>query len=275
MKSFLLATTAVVFCGSVFAADLSARMPAKAQSSALAFASAPLSWTGCYVGAHAGAAWGHTKFSDPGVNGFTTIAGPGQGPIDLDQSADFLGGAQVGCDYQFASNWVIGLAGDFSWANIDGHADDPFFAGKGGDPITLHAKTNYIADVTGRFGYAWDNFLLYGKGGAAWAHNRYAVDNLAFVGGAFCTRPGGGFVPVPCNPTGSETRAGWTLGGGVEWAFARNWSALLEFDYYNFGNKGIAFTDVTAVGRPTTTINIRQNVEVVKVGLNYRFGPLR
>lgn len=164
MKSVLMATTAlVVFGGAALAADLPQRMPLKAR----AFAPVPFSWTGCSIGGHAGAGWSHTDYSDPNVNGVTTIAGPGQGSIGLDQNAGFLGGAQVGCDYQFASNWVVGLAGDFSWANIDGQATDPFFAGKNGNPITLHAKTNYVADVTGRIGYAWDRYLFYGKGGAA------------------------------------------------------------------------------------------------------------
>lgn len=66
---------------------------------------------------------------------------------------------------------------------------------------------------------------------------------------------------------------GWTAGAGLEWAFAENWSALLEFDYYNFGNKGVTFSDPNNVS--PVTLNVRQDIEVVKVGLNYRFGVMR
>ena len=88
--------------------------------------------------------------------------------VRVDSDAGFIGGGQVGCDYQFATNWVVGLAGDFSWANIDGVADDPFFSGKtAGIPLTLHSRTDFLATATGRIGYAWNTLLIYGKGGFA------------------------------------------------------------------------------------------------------------
>ena len=88
-----------------------------------------------------------------------------------------------------------------------------------------------LASVTGRVGYAWDRFLVYGKGGGAWAHDKYSISNLNC---AFFTT---------CNLTGSTDRVGWTAGVGVEWAFAPNWSALVEYNHYGFGNKSISFTD--------------------------------
>lgn len=254
MKQFLLAGTALFLSGAASAADLPARMPAKAPIAA----SAPVSWTGCYIGAHAGAGWGHSDFS--GGTGFSVV--PAGDTIGVDSGADFVGGGQVGCDYQFATNWVVGLAGDFSWANINGQTDDPFFGGKNPTiPLTLHSRTDFVASATGRLGYAWDHYLLYAKGGAAWSHNKYDVNNFA------C------FIFTACNSNATETRLGWTAGGGFEWAFAPNWSALVEYDHYGFGTKSYTFVDPNNPTFPAV-FDVKQNVDVVKVGLNYRFGGL-
>jgi outer membrane immunogenic protein len=261
MKVLLLASTAVMLSGTAFAADLPARMPVKAPI----VTAAPYSWTGCYVGAHAGAGWGRTVISDPNATGATVghIAPTPSDTIDI-HGTGAVAGAQIGCDYQFASNWVVGLAGDFSWAKIDGQANDPFFGGKDGvNPLTLESHTNFLASATGRVGYAWDHYLLYAKGGAAWSHNKYAVNNFD------C-----GFVGISCYANGSETRLGWIAGGGFEWAFAPNWTALVEYDHYGFGTKGVTFID--ASHNFSTVFNEKLDIDVVKVGLNYRFnGPFR
>ena len=253
MKQFLLASTAVVALSAPsLGADLAARFPVKAP----VVAAPPYSWTGCYVGGHAGVGWGRKEYSD---NTFGDIGGS----IPFDVGAGFVAGGQVGCDYQFASNWVVGIAGDFSWANIEGQTDDPFFAGKFGNPLPLYAKTNFLGTVTGRVGYAWDHYLLYVKGGAAWAHDKYAISNLAFFNGFVCG--------IACNVTGSETRTGWTAGGGFEWAFAQNWSAFVEFDYYGFGTKAVSFSDPNFPFIGSSTFDVKQNIAVAKLGINYRF----
>ena len=261
LKALLLASTAVILSGTAFAADLSARMPAKAPLAA----SAPISWTGCYVGAHAGAGWGRSGVSDPNVALFGASITPTSGDTIGIDGAGAVVGAQIGCDYQFANNWVIGLAGDFSWANIDASEIDPFFNGKSGGPIPLHAKTDSLAAAAGRVGYAWDHYLLYAKGGAAWVHNKYSFDNLANFDSGFCA------IGVGCFPTATETRLGWTAGAGFEWAFANSWSAFAEFDYYGFGNRSVPFT--SQIGT-SASYNVKQNFEVAKIGINYRFGTL-
>jgi len=259
LKALLLAGTAAFLGGSALAADLPARMPVKAP----AVAAAPYSWTGCYIGGHAGAGWGRTAISDPNATGspFGPITRTPDATIGMHDTGAVVGG-QVGCDYQFASNWVVGLAGDFSWAKIDGQANDPFFGGKDGvNPLTLESHTNFLASATGRVGYAWDHYLLYAKGGAAWSHNKYAVNNFD------CS-----FAFQPCFASASETRMGWIAGGGLEWAFVRNWSVLVEYDHYGFGTKGVTFVD--AVHGGSLLFNEKLDFDVVKVGLNYRFnGP--
>jgi outer membrane immunogenic protein len=262
MKKLLLATTMLTIAAPAFAADLGRRMPVKAPP---ILAPVPLfTWTGCYLGAHAGVGWGRKDFSEPDT--FGDFADPGEA-IRVDTGAGFVGGGQVGCDYQLAPNWVIGIEGDFAWADIKGDATDPFFSGKNGNPIVFHARTEWITDVTGRFGFAWDRWLIYGKGGVAWAHDKYSIDNLTFFNGSPCFS---GNTAIPCNPAGSETRTGWTAGGGIEWAFWNNWSAKIEFDHYEFGTRRVTLFD--PVGDVSGPVDVKQRIEVVKFGLNYRFG---
>jgi outer membrane immunogenic protein len=259
MKKLLLASTALVFGGQAFAADIPIKAPRIA-------APVAYSWTSCYVGGHVGGGWNRTAFSEPD-NFVDTI--PIGGSVGANGRGGALGGAQVGCDYQFASNWVFGVAGDFSWANIQGSAVDPFFAGKSGGPITFSSKTDRLASATGRIGYAWDRVLLYGKGGVGWAHDQYAITNAAFFAGAFCGGTGF-FGSGPCNAAGSTTRIGWVAGAGIEWAFANNWSTFIEYDRYGFGTKNVTLVAPASIG--PAAYGVKQNIDVVKVGLNYRFG---
>src|SRR6185312_1945215 len=135
MKTLLLASAAAIVAGTAFSGEVSARPRAPAPSP---------SWTGCYLGAHAGAGWSSTDFTD--ASGFL-IAPVGQ-TAHVHSSTGLVAGGQLGCDHQFASNWVLGLAGDFSWANIDGQGTDPFFSGKtAGVPLTLRARTDFLGSV--------------------------------------------------------------------------------------------------------------------------------
>jgi outer membrane immunogenic protein len=131
----LLVSSALVAGGQAFAADLPAKMPVKAP----VVAAVPYSWTGCYVGGHVGAGWDRTNFSDPGTVAVPFLGGtpslqqniaPLGSSIEVNGGAGAVGGVQAGCDYQFANHLVIGLAGDFSWTDIHGLGNDPFFGGK-------------------------------------------------------------------------------------------------------------------------------------------------
>jgi outer membrane immunogenic protein len=264
MKQLLLATTAVIIGGQAFAADM--RLPVKAPP-----APPPAySWTGCSVGVHLGAGWGRSSFSDPNAPLTTQFATPG-GVVDDLERTSVLGGAQVGCDYQFASHWVIGAAGDFSWTDIEGQATDPFFAGKNGGPILLNAKTDWFASATARVGYAFDRLLIYAKGGAAWSHDTYSIQNTISWGAPNPNICAAGGVAVACNATGTVTRSGWTVGLGFEWAFARNWTTGIEFDHYDFGTENVLLFEPNA--GTSAPISIKQTIDAAKVTLNYRFGP--
>jgi outer membrane immunogenic protein len=288
MKRVLLATTALALSGPAFAADLPVRMPLKGP----AYVARPVSWTGCYVGGHLGADWGHANFIDPNTffNDFFFPAGNGLGlfaptgaGVGINQGTGLVAGGQIGCDYQFAANWVVGLAGDFSWTSLDGNrADpfaftggDPFFAGKNGVPATLRDHTEWLASVTGRIGYAWDRWMLYGKGGVAWEHSRDIIEPLTIWGtsaGAVCAT---GTPSAPCVASGADTDTGWTVGVGLEWAFARNWTAGIEYDHYGFGSHTVTLTAPPAFAGGTggsAPITVNQSIEAVKVTLDYHFG---
>jgi len=271
MKKLLLLSSALVIGGQAMAADMPVKAPPMAPV-------APYSWTGCHVGGHVGAGWDRSTYSDPGtlvppgvpIQNFAPAGASFSGNGD----AAFLGGVQAGCDYQFAGNWVIGVGGDFSWTNLISVSNDPFFGGKNGAPMTLSTRTDQIATLTGRAGYAWDRFLVYGKGGGAYAHDRYAVINSAGINEAlFGCSSTGGFVFVGCNATGSTDRWGWTAGVGVEWAFAPNWSAMIEYDHYGFANKTVSMSVVNNPVSAVTPANLSvgRDIDTVKIGINYRF----
>jgi outer membrane immunogenic protein len=248
MKRWLLASTFLATSGAALAAP-----PVPTYS-----------WTGCYVGANVGAGWNHNRISEPqSTDNFV----PAGSLFDINSSAGFLGGGQIGCNYQFASNWVFGLQGDMSFGKFSAQANDPFFAGKNGDPLSLEVATQWIASAEGRLGYAWNNMLLYGTGGPAWARNKYNGRNLDTFGNpaGFCNS--GGFIS--CNPSGSDTRLGWTLGFGLEWAFANNWSAGVAYNHYMFGTHSVTLSDPNA-GTPAA-IDVKQQIDTVKLSLNYRF----
>ncbi|MDI3470948.1 MAG: hypothetical protein OJF62_003011 [Pseudolabrys sp.] len=231
-----------VAVGSASAADI----PVKAPVTPAPVVAPIYNWSGFYVGGHVGAAWSNAHISDPtGVN----FAPPGASIGD--DGSGILGGAQIGVNWQI-QRWVLGIQGDFAWTGIDASVTDPFLPA-----MTLSYKTEWIGMLTGRVGYAWDNWLLYLKGGAAWVHNKYSAVDPAFL-------------RVGVNATGADTRVGWTLGGGFEYGFTPHWSAFVEYDYIGLGTHTVTLT-ATAGSLPA---DVKQNINIVKVGINYRFGGL-
>ena len=228
MKKILLGTVAfVAFAAPALAADLGARPYTKAP--AYTAPETVYNWTGFYIGGHVGGAFA-------GDNSF-------QG-----NDARFLVGVQGGADYQFARNWVVGVEAQYSWLPTNNNRGVLF---PGGSLVT--SNSNELGSVTGRLGYTWGPALLYAKGGYAWRDN----NNLGVsVAGA----------PVAFASTGNR-QDGYTVGAGLEYMFAPNWSAKAEYQYYNFGN-----TNFTAGPAEIVGARFRNDEHTVKAGLNYRFG---
>ena len=249
LMSVLLGTSSLfALAGAGSAADMPTKAPIVA-------AAAPFSWTGCYVGGHVGWAWGQKDVSAGEIlpNFDTQFRGFG---ADID---GFLGGVQAGCNHQLSPSWVIGVEGQFSWSDIKGDfSTDPFLFAKSAGRGTFTAKTDWIGTLAARVGYAWDRWMIYGKVGIAWAHDKYSLVRTEPVD--------------PFSVTASETRTGWMLGAGVEYAFYSNWSAKLDYNFLDFGNERITLLGTfRGTNRVTPAVDIDQQVHLVKFGLNYRF----
>jgi len=213
------------------AADLPRRAPAPVTA-----VYAPVStWTGCYIGGNAGAGWGSGDIS--------TSAGTVSGSSD---SARFVGGGQIGCDWQTGA-WVFGIRNMLDWADAErsGTIGSGAFAG-----YSARLENDWLDLLTGRIGFAVQpNWLLYFQGGAAWRKNSLTVWN-----------PAG----VEVGST-SRTRTGWTLGVGSEYKFAPNWSVFVEYNHADFG--GTSATTPAGV-----SFSAKSDVDVVLFGLNWRPG---
>jgi outer membrane immunogenic protein len=223
---------------------------------------ARFSWTGCYLGGHLGGGFAHKDITDPVqlVQDQVPFAGPGATTgittVSPSPSGVVIGG-QIGCDYQFAPSWVVGIEGAASGSTMKGSTTVGLPLGSP-DTALVQAKTDFLTSVTARVGYAFDNVLLYAKGGFALAADRYDVT--------------GSFAGTPFGFTGLENRIGWTAGGGVEWAFSQHWSASIEYDYYQFGHRLVTMSDPT--NGFLGNVDVRQNIQVVKAGLNFHiWGP--
>jgi len=225
-------------------------------------ASAPpasMIWTGFYVGGHVGAAVDTATIADPfgsSIFGDNVIT-PG-----------FLAGGQIGYNWQAPNSpWVLGVEADASWLTADGTNTCLAFSGLFVS-ATCHADPNAVGTLTVRGGYAFgpsDSTLIYAKGGAAWVHDNIDITTNNVQTGVAST---------------SYFNWGWTVGGGVEHALTPAWSVRLEYAYLGFASASVTtpaglLRDVPGgpfLITPAGTTNVSQNIQEVKVGLNYKFG---
>ena len=211
-----------------------------------------------------GYGWSHTHTTN--VNGNTAYPA---GTESMGNQDGVLGGLQLGYNYQFAPNWLVGIEGDFSWAGIKGDTSEPsVVAGFTTTRLdSVHTKVDWTATATGRFGYTMNDWLLYAKGGAAWARKEIS---------SMTVNPALGNLLLTSSPN-DVTRFGWTVGGGIEWAFLKNWSAKVEYDYLDFGSKNedhIPTYFNGATGLAVLTRNVDWHIHEVKFGVNYHFGGI-
>jgi outer membrane immunogenic protein len=238
MKKLLLSamTFTALAVAPALAADLPRRAPAPAY---VPPAPPPISWTGCYIGANIGAIFGRGNAT---FNGFE---------VSRDNTG-FAGGGQIGCDYQFAGGWVIGIRNMFDGTSL---SRSRTFVDQFGNTGTVDFHNRWFDTLTGRIGYAvYPSWLLYGQGGVAWAKNSADVTLNGFEFGSF-----------------DRTRTGWTAGIGTEWMFARGWSVFLEGNWMDFGkNDHTVFGGACPVGG--CFFNTHAQAGTALVGVNYRFG---
>src|SRR5215212_209311 len=247
MKKFLLGTVALVALGMAapaYAADLAPRPYTKAAP--LPMMAAIYDWSGFYIGINGGGGWSH-KCWDVINDGFGIIPASAQGCHDA--TGGTVGG-QIGYRWQ-ASSWVFGLEAQGNWADFKGSNTSLLF------PLNRNeSRIDAFGLFTGQIGYAWNNALLYVKGGAAVTDDHYRVHDIPT-----------GFQTDRAN----ETRWGGVVGSGIEFGFAPNWSVGFEYDHLFMGDRNIDTFGVPS-GLFSGTDRIRQDVDLATVRLNYRFG---
>ena len=247
-----LAAAAMTMAGPALAADFPVKTPAP-------FAER-FSWTGCYLGGHVGGAFAHKDITDPVQLVQDSFLFPGATAgvttVNPSPSGAVIGG-QIGCDYEFPSNFVIGVEGSASGSTMRSSQNAVLPLGNP-DIALVQANTDFLVGLTGRIGYAFDTVLLYARGGAALAGDKFEVS--------------GTFTGLPYDFRGLDNRYGWVVGGGVDWAFTPHWSVNFEYDYYQFGHGNVAMVD--GINGFSGLVDVRQNVQVAKVGVNFHvWGP--
>jgi outer membrane immunogenic protein len=234
------------------------------------------SWTGCFAGVQTGWGWARHKVDQTQFNTFTGEVDRSASSGHIDSSGAVFGG-QLGCDYQFAgSSWVVGVQGTFLGTDLNRLAQDPHngVSQTGGPGAITFAggsigvRTRSLASVTGRLGWAgWSpQTMVYVRGGGAWTDTQLDMRSSAIFLGGF------GFAVPPNAPVFDTKYTGWTVGGGFEWMVAANWSAFIEYNYYDFKSKSIlnqVFGPPNIFG---STLDLGLNISTVTVGVNYRFG---
>jgi opacity protein-like surface antigen len=216
-------------------------------------------WTGCYGGLHLGGAWASRDLTDPVQLVQDQISGApvttGVTTVTTSPSGWLIGG-QIGCDYQFASHWVVGAEAAASATSLKGNSVVGLPAGNPGELEGVTARSDFIPTFTGRLGYAWDTWLLYAKGGYARISDSYSLV--------------GTFKTSPFNFQGLDFSSGWTVGAGLEKALWGPWSVRLEYDYYDFGHRSVLMTDSTNFASPLSgPMDAKQTIQSVRLGLNF------
>jgi outer membrane immunogenic protein len=254
---------ATMFAGAAMAADLPVPI----------YKAAPAvqvhDWTGLYVGAHAGYGWSGRQTA-------ATTALPSPAAFDqadfsvgLDTNG-FIGGAQIGFNRQVSRRWMLGFEADFSHAGLDNDARVAPVNLASGNPVLgsfadFHQELKWLATIRGRVGFlAAERLMLFGTGGLAVGKTSYSVfeeytnlDTARFSGAA------------------SKTKIGWTLGAGAEWAFAGNWSAKLEYLYYNLGEETVLSSPLAPNPPFALQTTFETNGHIARLGINYKFGSGR
>lgn len=228
------------------------------------------SWTGCYVGVNGGYGWrDQTDFlrpsSDAVSQGFWNPAfTAGAAPNYFSYSTNGgLAGGQVGCNWQ-TGRFVLGIEGDLDWADIGGsHTILTNVAGFVPATFTSSHNLNWLGTIRGRAGFAaTDTLLLYVTGGAAFGDVRYGL-NFAFPNTL-------DFHTI----ASTNTETGWTVGAGAEWAFNNNWTLKAEYLYVDLGNRTLISVPSGRAANLATTLTetFENKYNLVRVGLNYKFG---
>jgi outer membrane immunogenic protein len=255
VKASLFASTALtglVLASPGMAADIPVKMPVKT-----AVVPPPaFSWTGFYIGANAGYGWG-----DNATRCSSTDLGSVCDRFPDISSSGFIGGVQVGSNWQSGS-FVFGFEGDFNWLDIREATRFPttFPTIDPGKSDQISARYDWLGTARARAGFAAGQSLFYATGGLAVGRvkSQYIFDVTSSSG-----------PPDHLVFSSSSTRAGWTVGGGGEFALSRNWSVKAEYLHVDLGKTDLDISNHPGIGQ--ATLRFDNKLHIVRGGLNYRF----
>jgi opacity protein-like surface antigen len=206
-------------------------------SKAKAPAATAYHWDGLYAGANFGGAF------SAGEHVLTPIGWGATNPSGA------LGGLQVGYNYLFAPNWLIGIEAELDWTSAQGKTN--FVDPAGTASLSITSDHNWYDTLSGRLGYVTGPLMLYAKGGAAWMNASYRMEvNSGLDGSALA----------------NTTRTGWVAGGGLEYLLGSRWSAKLEYEHLAFGTNMLGF--VNPFGN---SVSVKTELNEVKASVNYHF----
>ena len=244
MRTLVLGATALaaLVAGPALAADLPVRGPVYKSAPPVVY-----NWTGFYGGVNVGYSWGQQS-NDWTVPGFLAIS-------ENQNMNGVIGGVQWGYNWQLG-NWVIGTESDFQASGQRGSTTYCVIAGCGTTTVAEH-KLPWFGTSRTRIGFLPSQyFLIYATGGLA--YGQVKSDYALFAGGVGVAQS-----------SFKDTRAGYTVGGGIEGAFGGGWSAKLEYLWVDLGT---ATSNTTIGGVVVDTYSSRVTDNIVRVGLNYKLG---
>ena len=281
MRRVSVAAIAVVFAIALAQTASAADLPVKAPRYAPPPPAPVYNWTGWYAGLNAGGGWESGDIDN--ISTLVCILSPELCPLPIPGQFDtdpsgFIGGGQLGYNYQFAPHWVAGLETDFQGADIKGNANvtNAILVPNGAINAvtgTANQKLDWFGTLRGRLGWLPINpLLVYATGGLAYGHVQTDISFLERTTfGALRIQNGA------VNNSQSNTRAGWTVGGGLEWMFAPRWSLKAEYLYYDLGT--VTLNTPLAVLNLIAHVNEVANIQsvahykgnIARAGVNYKF----
>jgi opacity protein-like surface antigen len=221
---------AAALCAPAGAADLRPYAPGPYAKEPMPLMQPLYNWTGFYVGANFGGAFSSESVTATGVSSFST------------DPSGVLGGVQLGYNYQFSPNYLVGVEGELDWTSASGTSTPTAGA-------LFTSNHNWYDTLDGKVGWVQGNWLFYAKLGFAWMNADYSLAALG-MGSSI-----------------NGTRVGFNVGAGAEFMIAPQWSAKLEYNFLDFG------TDTYNFVAPIVGTSVNTQVHEIKVGLNYHLPP--
>jgi outer membrane immunogenic protein len=242
MRGILILAVASMAAGRALAADLPVRPAPAYYPGATVY-----DWGGGYVGINGGYAFGQSEWSDA------------RNPSGLGSTGNFnvnggLIGGTIGVSGQWGA-WVLGVEGDFDWQGLSGTSSSAFCTSLStstaptGTGLSCKTQSNWFGTVRARFGYAWDRVFAYGTAGGAGVNVQTSLNGL---------------------PVQTNAEFGWTVGGGLEWAFAENWTAKVEYLFVDLAQNAACNHGYSCGFNSNSNVTLNENI--VRVGLNFKYG---